>query len=307
MKKITENEFYDYLSKAKSVLELFHLIGYKSNSGVPYKTINKYNNLFNCNIEEIIKKNNKIRKENKNKFDIPHICKNCGNEFTEKYSDNCDGNFCCRSCAAKYSSNFNKEISNKKQHDALYGFLIVNGKKINIKEEYEKNPKLCPICNKPIPYEKRTRKTCSYECGRKSAVLHCDYSNYGGYRKNGGNGKHGWYKGIYCDSTYELAYLIYCLDHNIDIKRCNEAFEYEYEGKKHKYYPDFEVNGELIEIKGYYTDLVDVKASSITLDKPYKILYREDLQEVFEYVAKTYNKKLYGKGQNNFYELYEKI
>ena len=128
--------------------------------------------------------------------------------------------------------------------------------------------------------------------------------NGGGYRKGSGRGKHGYYKGIYCDSTYELAYLIYCLDHNIDIKRCNETFEYEYEGKIHKYTPDFIVENTIIEIKGQYVDLVDVKAESV--DKPYRILYKEDLQEVFEYVAKTYNKK-YDKSGNNFYELYDKL
>lgn len=290
MKKITKDEFYDYLNKAKSVLELFHLIGYKSNSGIPLKTIEKYNKMFNCDIKYSIE-NNKL-----NKSKEMHICKNCGKEFTEKYSKYSNGKFCCRKCARSYSTKEKRKDINKK---------ISNDTILKYKAIYEKNPKICPICNKIIPYEKKRFKTCSYECGKKLAVLHCDYSNCGGYRKNGGFGKHGYYKGIYCDSTYELAYLIYCLDHNIDIKRCNETFEYEYEGKKHKYHPDFIVNGELIEIKGYYTDLVDVKAESV--DKPYKILYKEDLQEVFKYVAKTYDKKLYGKGQNNFYELYEKI
>lgn len=125
----------------------------------------------------------------------------------------------------------------------------------------------------------------------------------GGYKKKSGRSYHGYYKGIWCDSTYELAYLIYCLDHNIDIKRCNETFKYEYENKIHEYHPDFEVNGILIEIKGYYTELVDIKASSI-IEKPYKILYYDDLQEVFEYVAITYNKKNYVR-KNNFYELYD--
>ena len=28
-----------------------------------------------------------------------------------------------------------------------------------------------------------------------------------------GKGKKGWYKGFFCSSTYELAYVIFCLDH----------------------------------------------------------------------------------------------
>ena len=45
-----------------------------------------------------------------------------------------------------------------------------------------------------------------------------------------GRGRKGYYKGFYCASTYELAYVIYCLDHNIQIERCKEYFEYEYQG-----------------------------------------------------------------------------
>ena len=126
--------------------------------------------------------------------------------------------------------------------------------------------------------------------------------NGGGCRKGSGRGKKGYYKGIYCDSTYELAYLIYCLDHNIDIKRCNEVFEYEYDGKIHKYYPDFVVNGEIIEIKGEYLPIVDIKMNAIT--KPSRILYYDDLKPMFDYVAEAYGKR-YDKSGNNFYELYD--
>ena len=47
------------------------------------------------------------------------------------------------------------------------------------------------------------------------------------------NYKSGWYKGYWCDSSYELAFLIYCLDHEIKIERNREGFEYVFENKKH--------------------------------------------------------------------------
>lgn len=124
-----------------------------------------------------------------------------------------------------------------------------------------------------------------------------------GYRKGSGYGKHGWYNGIYCDSTYELAYLIYCLDHNIDIKRCDKSFEYKLNNKKHKYYPDFIVNGIIIEIKGFDRGDVSIKMESVG-KIPYKLLYLNDLIPFMEYVAKTYNKHFNNKN-NNFYELYD--
>jgi hypothetical protein len=234
---------------------------------------------------------------------LMYICKNCGKEFTEKYSKWSDGNFCCKECARSYSTkNKRKEINEKVS------------KKLSLIHEnkYIENPKICIICGKSfipqkIKCRRSRRKTCSTHCEKLLGVKTKKIigSNLGGgYRLNGHRKSiKGYYKGIHCDSTYELAYLIYCLDHNIDIKRCNETFEYIYNGEIHKYHPDFKVNNELIEIKGYYTDLIDIKAGSV--NKPYKILYREDLQEVFEYVAKTYNKK-YDKSGNNFYELYDK-
>lgn len=232
-------------------------------------------------------------------------CKNCGKEFLEKYSKWSNGDFCCRKCANTNNSKLKRKIINKKLSLKLKGKKYINGKLIDIEKEYYKNPKICPICNKIISFEKRNYKTCSKKCRYKlcSATLK-ETKNYviGGYVPFSCRGKHGYYKGIYCDSTYELAYLIYCLDHNIDIKRCEETFEYEYNEKKHKYHPDFVVNGEIIEIKNYYREINDIKLKSV--NKPIKILYYDDLIDIFEYIANKYNKR-FTKHSNNFYELYD--
>lgn len=107
-------------------------------------------------------------------------------------------------------------------------------------------------------------------------------------------GKHGWYKGFHCDSSWELAFVIYCLDYNISIKRCNQVFKYKYKEKWHRYYPDFEINGIIYEIKGYETEISKEKHKQF----PYiKILYKNDLKDVFDYVIHKYGK--------NFIRLYE--
>lgn len=227
-----------------------------------------------------------------------YTCQNCGKSFIKKYSKYSDGKFCCKVCARKYSSSIKKEQKN-----------ILISKKLQhyYQSQYYQNPKICSVCGDPIPFEKRKQKTCSMKCSHQLGTMTKRKNNSnlgGGYRLNGHRkSRKGYYKGIYCDSTYELAYLIYCIDHNIDIKRCTETFEYEYEGKIHKYHPDFETNGELVEIKGYHTELVDIKLEAVK--KPIKIMYYDDLINMFEYVANTYNKKVYNKGKNNFYELYD--
>lgn len=70
-------------------------------------------------------------------------------------------------------------------------------------------------------------------------------------------GKRGLYKGIQCDSGWELAFVIYCVDNNIDIKRCKKYFTYfTNDGIEHRYYPDFIINDStIVEIKGYYDKL----------------------------------------------------
>lgn len=105
----------------------------------------------------------------------------------------------------------------------------------------------------------------------------------------GNRSKKGYYKGMYCGSSYELAYVIYNLDHNIAFARCDRYYEYEYKGKKHLYFPDFELaDGTIIEVKGYHTDLVDIKAASVK-DRAVKVLYKKDLQVHINYVCTTYN------------------
>lgn len=118
--------------------------------------------------------------------------------------------------------------------------------------------------------------------------------NNGGYRQGSGRGKKGWYKGFFCDSSWELAYVIYCLDHGIDIKRNTEKRTYEYKGKIKNYIPDFIVEGEIVEIKGFKTEEWLAKLNS---NPDVKVLYEKDLQPVLDYVIMQYSKK--------FIELYE--
>lgn len=112
--------------------------------------------------------------------------------------------------------------------------------------------------------------------------------NAGGLRKGSGIGKHGWYNGFYCDSTYELVYVIYNLDNNIIFKRSKLKYEYSYKNEIHKYYPDFELDdGSLVEIKGYYNEKVKAKLDSV-YDRKIVLLLKEDLRYAFEYVEQHY-------------------
>lgn len=120
---------------------------------------------------------------------------------------------------------------------------------------------------------------------------------HGGLRIGSGRGKKGWYKGYFCDSSWELAWVIYNLDHNIYFSRNTEKFPYEHEGIQRNFIPDFIMeDGSYVEIKGYVTDQVKSKIKFF----PHKIeiIDKTKINTYIEYVEKHYGKdyiKLYSK------------
>lgn len=108
----------------------------------------------------------------------------------------------------------------------------------------------------------------------------------GGARKGSGRGKKGWYKGFWCASSWELAFVIFNLEMNNKIKKNKKFFEYQYNGKTYKYYPDFILNNEYVEIKGYENDKAKEKKEQF----PYKLntYYYEEMKPILEYVISKY-------------------
>ena len=117
----------------------------------------------------------------------------------------------------------------------------------------------------------------------------------GGFVKCSGRGKKGWYNGIFCDSSWELAFLIYHLDNNIKIERCTEVRKYEFNGAIKKYYPDFVVKEKIYEIKGYKSAQWEAKHR---FNSDVICVFKEGIQPYLNYVINKYGK--------DFIRLYEK-
>jgi hypothetical protein len=143
----------------------------------------------------------------------------------------------------------------------------------------------CQHCGLDIEHWESTPKKYHPDCWLKSS---------GGVRKGAGVGKSGWYKGYWCDSSYELAWVIYQLEHNKVFERNTKKYSYFWNGKNRNYIPDFIQDGEIIEIKGYVNEQTKIKLNTI---KNLKVLFRKDLKKEFEYVESKYGK--------NFVYLYE--
>ena len=90
-----------------------------------------------------INKQNKIHEELRKHT---YKCEMCGCEFSY---NGVSTRFCSKYCSAKYSS---KHVDSKN---------ISNARKLELQQhiqQYDKQPNICVICGKPIPFNKRSRK-----------------------------------------------------------------------------------------------------------------------------------------------------
>jgi hypothetical protein len=99
----------------------------------------------------------------------------------------------------------------------------------------------------------------------------------------------GNYQNIRYDSSWELAFIKYCLVNDIKIERNKKGFVYWYEDKKHKYYPDFylpEVDL-FIEVKNKY--LLGLEQTTEKINQfPHKLdIYGDDkIKSILESLEK---------------------
>ena len=246
-------------------------------------------------------------------------CDRCekGIEKSKKEFDKSDSHFCSKSCSASFS-NIKKDRSiswsnekKKKMSDwaknnayDIAGFNIRKSENdlkmcnIPFKKKREKTgrkqtiiEKICPECHKnfSVFLKHKNRKYCSLVCSYHNP-------NVGGYRKNSGIGKMGWYKGYFCQSSWELAWIIYSLDHDVKFVRNTIGFPYDVGGKRKKYFPDFLLeDGTYLEIKGWG---FNTKEKIQQFPHKLQVLYKLEMKQYLDYAIFKHGK--------NFIEVYEK-
>lgn len=238
-----------------------------------------------------------------------YICEHCHKEFKEDFrrgSYREPPRFCSRACANSRirTPEIKEKISKSINSSNKFKESIQKEKEKRQTKEWKENHRLpriiksCPVCGKNFECTVKDKKTyCSNECRLRMS---------GGLRKGSGRSKTGYYKGVYCGSTYELCWVIYNLEHNISFKKSKTQIPYVYQDKQHIYYPDFELeDGTLIEIKGYYTDQAKAKIDAAeSLGYTIKILYEKDLKEMFDYVKTKYKTSDFAKLYDSSKKIY---
>jgi len=231
----------------------------------------------------------------------PKKCNPCNKQISYEQRVN---KFCSHSCRAR--------VTNKQRIRSIESKETT---RVKLKEFYSNNPTaraqlhlnkvttavvldsgekrnsygLAPCLSCPRSFHKRKpdSKYCTHSCaiqGLKQAKL------IGGNRSTSGSSKKGYYKGIFCSSTWELAWVIYNLDHNISFSRNTKGFEYSFNGISHQYYPDFILQDKTyVEIKGYKSPQWQAKLSQFP--HPIQAIYQVEIQPFIDYVRNTYKVK----------------
>ena len=203
----------------------------------------------------------------------------------------CGLNFKTRRLLQKHRKDCSVVCLHKQNHFYLCNCSFC-GKEFKTKEAKTSHEKYCQSNpNKQVFYKKG--KKLSEETIKKLK------KNAGGYRKGSGRGKRGYYKGLYCMSSWELAWVVFQLEHGKNVEQCQERFPYTMNGSKHYYTPDFKISGVYYEIKNWHRPDTDYKLSQFPKDKTLILIEGKQQNEIYiKYVENKYGK--------NFWEmLYE--
>lgn len=153
-------------------------------------------------------------------------------------------------------------------------------------------------------FYKIRQNLCEMGCLRKYGIKNAGalnpekaYNSWGRY----------YYNNIYFDSSWELAYYIWLVDNNIPFKY-HTGFYFEYYdafNNKHRYYPDFYVNNEWVEIKSnilWDFEKNQIKNQDGTLNEAktkciiennIKLLFGNEIKPYLNYVKNTYGKDFF--------------
>lgn len=219
---------------------------------------------------------------------MPNRCLNCNTPIDFRLRKN---RFCCRRCAATYNQ---RDGGHGGTHIWTTDERLAQSEKMkNVGRKSITETRVCEHCGQSFIVKHWSKKRF---CSRKCADVGRDLSRAGGYRQRGGRGKQGWYKGIFCGSSWELAWVIFQLEHGVNFSRNDEGFQYIYQGVSHKYYPDFLMtDGEYVEVKGYNSPQWEAKRMQF----PHKlsVIDKVGIRPYLNYVVEKYG--------DDFTRLYE--
>lgn len=181
-------------------------------------------------------------------------CVCCGRLFV---GDGAAAKFCSRSCGAVVN---NKSKTGPRTFSEKWKRQAMSVLKANLERGFQK---ICVTCKSDFVAGSVAARYCSKACRPSTR----SGRPVGGCRDRSGRSKYGYFEGIWCQSTYEMAFVWKCLSEGKSIARNTEGFPYlNDKGQDRMFYPDFLVDGQYYEVKGWMTENVQRKISAFPHD-----------------------------------------
>ncbi len=193
----------------------------------------------------------------------PRLCENCSSPITSKYAKR----FCGSSCAATFNNTgrihsvtTRQKISDSVSFERLAASDTTRAQRVansNIHALAE-SQRVYKTCRCGVVFYGANYKCCSNECARAAQ------QEFALNQINTGCGSRGTYNGIYFQSSWEWAFLVWAFAHRKTIRRSRLRIPYEFEGRARMYNPDFEIGRNVYEIKGFINGIAEAKISAAT-------------------------------------------
>jgi len=246
-------------------------------------------------------------------------CEKCGKETVMMVVNlKSKGRLICKSCEDKAiklkrfgDSNYNNRLKSQKTCLEKYGVEYTHQSEVIRRKVQETNLERygSPWITGSKHFDEKSKETCLKKYGVERITQDKDFiesslkKRWERYGDVSFNRKY-FFDGTWFDSSWELAYYIWLRD-------TNQSFEFHPDslgtyagddGKEHKYYPDFKVEGEYQEIKGsqffnekgepfdMYTKSYWWKKHEFLKKNNVRIIKFEDFKVILKYISKKYGK-----------------
>lgn len=216
-----------------------------------------------------------------------------------KQQSNALNNWKCTICGSEFRTRRLMQAHRKNEHAGYSNQSAIQNatKKIYFcefcKKEWKTTKSGFGIHTKYCKMNPDAQQRVGHPVSEKTKLLWKTNKRIGGYRKNAGRGKRGYYKGLYCMSSWELAWVVYQLEHGKAVQQCTERFEYEMNGEIHHYTPDFKIDETYFEIKNWHRPDTDFKIRSFPKEKHLVLIEGKSNQTFIKYAEEKYGKEFW--------------
>ena len=206
---------------------------------------------------------------------MQHICKFCQSERKNLNSLRNHERLCGKNPNKQTTPFQDANFQNTKNGNVSNG--AIKAKKLGLEFVVSKETR-----NKISNANRARSKEVTSEIGRKSSKTINEKVANGTWHVSLAKDMHYYYNGVDLHGTWELKFAMYMDSNSIRWERNTKYFNYYFDGKNRKYFPDFYLpdSNDYIEIKGFKTPKDDSKWDQFPKSENLIVLFERDLKDL---------------------------